>query len=367
MGALTYVVSSVVVLGVLIIVHELGHFLMARRMGVGVEKFAIGFGPSVWTKKIGETEYMVCAAPLGGFVKMVGDEEGAPGKNGEAAAEPAPDPEKSFNNKPVWRRLLIVSAGPLANLVFAGIVFSAVYMAGIYVPDTRIKAVAHDSAAGKAGLADGDRILVIDGRRIDDWGQLAEAISSSPGRKLRLIVEKAGGARAEMEVTPALEKAKTVFGETTFVGRIGISPDQVFRRYNPVKAVWLGFHKMYEIAVLTVMMMVKIFQNVVPSDTIGGPLMIFKMAGEQAQAGIVPLIMFMGVLSVNLGVLNFLPIPILDGGHVVFFLLEKALGRPVSARGREIAQQVGMALLISLMVFAFYNDISRFISDFGKK
>ncbi len=367
MGALTYVVSSVVVLGVLIIVHELGHFLMARRMGVGVEKFAIGFGPSVWSKKVGDTEYMICAAPLGGFVKMVGDEEGGSGKNGEAAAGPPPDPEKSFNNKPVWRRLLIVSAGPLANLVFAGLVFSTVYMAGIYVPDTKIKAVTHDSAARTAGLAEGDRILEIDGKTIDNWGQLAEAISSSPGRKVRLVVEKAGGARAELEVTPSLEKAKTVFGETTFVGRIGISPDQVFRRYNPVKAVWLGFHKMYEITALTVIMMVKIFQRIVPSDTIGGPLMIFKMAGEQAQAGIIPLIMFMGVLSVNLGILNFLPIPILDGGHILFFLIEKAMGRPISTRGREIAQQVGMALLISLMVFAFYNDITRFISDFGRK
>ena len=362
MGALTYVVSSVVVLGVLIIVHELGHFLMAVRMGVGVEKFSIGFGPTVWSKKVGETEYKLCAAPLGGYVKMVGDEE-----EGAENGAPPPNPEKSFNNKPVWRRLLVVSSGPLSNLIFAGLVFSAVYMAGIYIPDTKIKAVQHASAAQTAGLAAGDRIMEIDGKKIADWGELAEKISSSPGRKLRMVVEKAEGGKAEVDVTPALEQTKTIFGETTPVGRIGISPDQIFKRYNPVKAVGLGFHKMYDISVLTVTMIVKIFQKIIPSDTIGGPLMIFKIAGEQAQAGIIPLLMFMGVLSVNLGGLNFLPIPVLDGGHIVFLFLEKVMGRPISARGRELAQQVGMALLISLMVFAFYNDVSRFVSDFGRK
>jgi regulator of sigma E protease len=213
----------------------------------------------------------------------------------------------------------------------------------------------------------GDRIVEIDGAKIKDWGQLAETISASPGKKLHIVVERVGGARTEMDVTPVLEKSKTIFGETTPVGRIGISPDQIFKRYNPIEAVGLGFHKMYDISILTVMMIVKIFQKVVPADTIGGPLMIFKIAGDQAQAGILPLLMFMGVLSVNLGVLNFLPIPILDGGHIVFLALEKILGKPLSLRGREVAQQVGMFLLISLMVFAFYNDISRFIADFGKK
>jgi regulator of sigma E protease len=360
MGAITYVVASMVVLGVLIIVHETGHFLMARRMGVGVEKFAIGFGPTIWSKTIGETEYKLCAAPLGGYIKMVGDEEG------EDKPEIPPDPEKAFNNKPVWRRLLIIAAGPVSNLIFAGLIFSVVYMAGITIPDTKIKAIMHDSVAQTSGMTAGDRIVEIDGKKIKDWGQLAETISTSPGKKLHIVVERAG-ARAEMDVTPALEKSKTIFGETTPVGRIGISPDQIFKRYNPLEAGELGFHKMYEISVMTVMMIVKIFQKIVPADTIGGPLMIFKIAGDTAQAGIVPLLMFMGVLSVNLGVLNFLPIPILDGGHIVFLAIEKVLGRPLSLRGRELAQQVGMFLLISLMVFAFYNDISRFIADFGHK
>ncbi len=362
MGTLSYVFSALVVLGILIIVHELGHFLMALKMGVGVEKFSIGFGPQIWAKKIGETEYRLAAAPLGGYVKMVGDEEGEP----EEGAPP-PDPAKAFNKKPVWRRLLIVSAGPVSNLIFAALVFSVIYMVGITVPDTKIKVILKDSPAMGAGLVQGDRIVAVNGKKTDSWSHLADVISTSPGKPLLLSVEHEGGLRTDVSVTPVPDKAKTIFGETVAVGRIGISPDEVFKRYGPVESVALGFRKTYEVSYMTLMVIVKIFQKIVPADTIGGPLMIFKIAGDQAQAGIVPLLMFLGVLSVNLGILNFLPIPVLDGGHIVFFLIEGAIGKPVSLRGRELAQQVGLFLLISLMAFAFYNDISRFISDFGSK
>ncbi|MBI5177859.1 MAG: RIP metalloprotease RseP [Nitrospinae bacterium] len=359
---MTYLVSALIVLGVLIIVHEVGHFLMARRMGVGVEKFSIGFGPQLWSKKVGETEYRLALAPFGGYVKMVGDEEG----EAEEGAPPA-DPEKAFNKKPVWRRMLIVAAGPTANLLFAALVFGAIYAWGITVPDTKIKTVLKDSPAQAAGLTQGDRIVSIDGKAVEDWSHLADTISTSPGKPLKLAVDRADGTKVEITVIPAPDKAKTIFGETVAVGRIGISPDETFKRYNPVEAVALGFRKTYEVSYLTLMVIVKIFQKVVPAETIGGPLMIFKIAGDQAQAGIIPLLMFMGVLSVNLGILNFLPIPILDGGHIVFFIIEGIIRKPVSLRAREIAQQVGLFLLISLMAFAFYNDITRFIADFSKK
>lgn len=360
MTFLTYFVSAIVVLGALIIVHELGHFLMARRMGVGVEKFSIGFGPEIWSKKVGETLYRVAAAPLGGYIKMVGDEEEAPE---EGAA--SPDPEKAFNKKPVWRRLLIVSAGPFANLIFAGLVFSAVYMIGIHVPDTKIRTVLKDSVAQNAGFVADDRITAINGAPVENWGQMADVIAASAGKELKIAVERVGAGTLTLAVIPTSEKSKTIFGEEILVGRIGISPGEIFKRYNPFEALWLGFKKTWEVCVLTLMVIVKIFQNVVPADTIGGPLMIFKIAGDQAQAGILPLLMFMGVLSVNLGILNFLPIPVLDGGHIVFFLLEAVKGSPVSLRGREIAQQVGLFLLISLMAFTFYNDITRFLTNMG--
>lgn len=361
MSIVSYVFSALVVLGVLIIVHELGHFLAARWMGVGVEKFSIGFGPEIWSKKSGETLYRLAAAPFGGYVKMVGDEEGEP----EEGTPPA-DPAKAFNKKPVWRRLLIVSAGPVFNLVFAAMIFAVVYMAGINVPDTVIKSVMSNSAAQAAGLLADDRILSIDGAKIDNWSQLADIIAASPGKELAIAVNRPGQGETVIHVIPVPDKAKTIFGEEVSVGRVGIVPAEIFKRYNPIEAARMGTMKMVEVSKLTLMVIVKIFQKVVPADTIGGPLMIFKIAGDQAQAGIMPLIMFMGVLSVNLGVLNFLPIPVLDGGHIVFFIIEAIKGSPVSLRGREISQQVGIFLLISLMAFAFYNDISRFIAHVAK-
>ncbi len=361
MSIVSYVFSALVVLGVLIIVHELGHFLMARWMGVGVEKFSIGFGPEIWSKKSGDTLYRLAAAPFGGYVKMVGDEEGEP----EEGAPPV-DPAKAFNKKPVWRRLLIVSAGPVFNLIFASLVFALVYMVGINVPDTVIKSVMSKSAAQEAGLMPDDRIVNIDGAKIDSWSQLADTIAASPGKDLAIAVDRPGKGEMVIHVIPVPDKAKTIFGEEVSVGRVGIVPSEIFKRYNPFEAARMGTMKMVEVSKLTLMVIVKIFQKVVPADTIGGPLMIFKIAGDQAQAGIMPLIMFMGVLSVNLGVLNFLPIPVLDGGHLVFFLIEAVKGSPVSLRGRELSQQVGIFLLISLMAFAFYNDITRFIAHIAK-
>lgn len=349
---ITYVVSAVVVLGLLIIVHELGHFSVARMMGVGVEKFSIGFGKALWTKKIGETEYRLAWIPLGGYVKMVGDDE----EEDESKA----NQENAFNVKPVWRRFLIVAAGPVANLIFAAVVFAFVYMVGVNVPDTRIRRVLENSPAEKVGMSVGDRILEIDGTKIDGWGKLVELISDSPGKAITVSVEKEGGLIDEYVIVPESHEAKTIFGEDITVGRIGISPDEMFVRYNPFKAVYLGASKTVEVTYLIGLMIVKMVQGSVPAKEIGGPLMIFKVAGDQAQAGFIPLLMFIGVLSVNLGILNFLPIPILDGGHLAFFAVEAVIGKPVPAKGREIAQKVGMFLLVSLMAFAFYNDITRF-------
>ncbi len=349
------IVASIFVLGLLITVHEAGHFLMAKKMGVGVEKFSIGFGKPIYKKTSGETEYMVSWIPLGGYVKMVGDEE-----DGEEV--PQERKHLAYNHKPVWRRLLIVAAGPLSNLLFAAFLFAVVFMAGVQMPTTAIHKVLEDSPASSVGLVAGDIIEEIDGVEIADWNQLAELISKSPGKEISLTVRRTGGAVAHIKVTPDSKSAKTIFGEEIRTGRIGISPEMSIRHYNPFHAVYMGFMKTGEIIYLTGMVIVKIFQNVVPANTIGGPLMILKIAGDQAQAGLIPLIMFMAVLSVNLGVLNFLPIPILDGGHIFFLAIEAVKGSPVSLKGREIAQQVGMFLLILLMVFAFYNDISRFLA-----
>jgi len=351
-----YVLSAIFVLGILIVVHEWGHYWMARKMGVGVEKFSIGFGKAMWKKTIGETEFIVAWIPFGGYVKMVGDEEG------EDAPVPE-NPELSFNNKPVWRRTLIVLAGPMANLIFAALIFMSVYMIGVEMPDTKIKKVVAGSPAHGVGIMAGDRITEIDGKEVSSWAQLSEIIGGAPDKQLELTIQPETGSIRYVSVTPEAQSSKTIFGEEIRVGRIGISPDTVFKRYNPFTAAYLGTKKMIEIIYLTGMVIVKMVQQIVPANTIGGPLMIFKIAGDQAQAGLIPLLMFMGVLSVNLGFLNLLPVPILDGGHIMFFAIEAVKGGPVSMKGREIAQQVGIFLLISLMAFAFYNDITRFIAS----
>ncbi len=360
---ITYVISAIVVLGVLIIVHEYGHYWMARKMGVLVERFSIGFGREIWKKKVGETEYILAWIPFGGYVKMHGAEDDETLENaGQEESQITYDPQKAYNEKPIWKRLLIIAAGPVANLIFAAILFSFVYMVGIPMPDTKIREVLKDTPAQSIGLMAGDRILEIDGTKIKDWATLSEMIGSSPGKELDLLIERESGEIITKRVIPESKKSKTIFGEDIEVGRIGIAPGEVFTRYNPVTALYMGTLKAWEITYLTLLVIVKIFQNIVPADNIGGPLMIFKIAGEQAQAGIIPLIMFMAVLSVNLGILNFLPIPVLDGGHIVFLLMEALKGSPISVRAREVSQQVGLFLLISLMVFAFYNDISRFLS-----
>ncbi len=353
------ILASVFVLGILIIVHEFGHFWMARKMGVGVEIFSIGFGKAIYKRKIGETEFLVSWIPLGGYVKMIGDEEEEAGDEPQKHA----DPKLAYNNKPIWRRLLIVSAGPIANLLFAVFIFALVHMIGFEIPDTKIKNILENSPAERAGMVEGDRIVEIDEITITKWNELVETISKSPGRELTVKVERGGGTTTYLKITPATEVSKTIFGEKIEVGKVGISPDSIFIRYNPFEAVYLGAKKTWEIIYLTGLVVVKIFQNIVPADTIGGPLMIFKIAGDQAEAGLIPLLMFMGVLSVNLGILNLLPVPVLDGGHLVFLAIEAVKGSPISLKGREIAQQVGMFLLLMLMAFAFYNDITRFLTD----
>ena len=368
------ILASIFVLGVLIIVHEYGHYWMAIKMGVGVEKFSIGFGKELYKKQVGETEFRVAWIPFGGYVKMVGDEEDySPAEangteNGEAGEaeqeEPAKpvDPEKAFNQKPVWRRFLIVAAGPVANLLFAIFIFALVFMIGVDTPDTRIKQVIAGSPAMAAGVMEGDRIIEINGEEILSWGELAEYIGESPDEPLSLTLQMDDGSIRYVTVTPEAQSAKTIFGEDIRVGRIGITPDHTLVRQNPIKAIGLGFTKTWEIIHLTGLVVVKMFQSVVPADTIGGPLMIFKVAGDKASEGPTALLVFMAVLSVNLGILNLLPIPVLDGGHILFMMIETLKGSPLSIRGREIAQQVGMFLLISLMAFAFYNDITRFLT-----
>jgi len=344
------ILSAVLALGILIFVHELGHFLVARQLGVGVEKFSLGFGPKLVATQRGETEYRISAIPLGGYVKLAG----------ENPDEECADPEKSFSLKPVWTRLAVVLAGPTFNLLFAAVLYVVVFMVGVPVMTTEISGVAPGSSAQQAGLQKGDRLLAVGDVQVREWDELADIIHKSAGKPLDFKVLR-GDQEFQVRITPRADSVKNLFGEQILVGRIGIEASGKFitKRYNPLAAIGKGLERTWAIIMLTLQSIVKIISRVIPASTIGGPILIFQMAGETARMGIVSLIHFVALLSINLGILNLLPIPVLDGGHITFFVLEAIKGKPISLRKREVAQQVGLVLLISLMVFAFYNDLVR--------
>ena len=355
------IISVVILLGVLIFVHELGHFLMAKRAGVGVMKFSLGFGPRVIGKKIGETEYLLSLIPLGGYVKLLGE---SPGE--ELSAE---EMKKSFMQQPVLKRIGIVAAGPSFNLLLAIAIFTMVNMIGLPVLTAEIGNLQPDSPALGAGMKSGDKVVDIDGRAVTKWDELSEAISQSNGKSLLITVHR-DDRPVSLTVIPTLMKTTNPFGETVEAYKIGISPlpRTVIERQNPLSAFARGLRQTWMISKLTVISIVKMLQGVVSPKTMGGPILIAQIAGAQVREGIIPFILFMAMLSINLAILNLLPVPVLDGGHLLFYLIEMATGREVNLRWREKAQQIGFVLLILLMVFVFMMDIDRLnikmINDF---
>jgi len=349
------IVSVIILLGVLIFVHELGHFLVAKWSGVGVLKFSLGFGPRLLGRKIGETEYVLSAIPLGGYVKMLGESEDEEGLS--------PDDEKrSFLKQPVFKRIAIVAAGPLFNFLFAILAFAVVYAVGVPVSTSMIGVVQEGGAAFETGVRSGDVITAINDAQVSRWSELASAVGESKGEQLKIRIDR-GSRVFDIYVTPQPVKSKNVFGEEIDTYRIGvgISDETVMEKKGPIGALSAGTQQTWGWTKLTCLGMVKILQGVVSPKELGGPILIAQMAGSQVRKGLVPFIFLMAVLSVNLGVLNLLPVPVLDGGHIAFFLIEAATGRAVTMRWREIAQQVGFFLLILLMIFVFYNDIARIL------
>jgi regulator of sigma E protease len=353
----TSVVAAIVVLGLLIFVHELGHFLACKRVGVGVLKFSLGFGPTLLSRKVGETEYCIAAIPLGGYVKMIGQEDDGSEPDPVLAAQP-----NSFSQKPLWARALIVVAGPLGNLIFAAFLLALLFATGVPVLTSTVGSVSEGMPAAKAGIQAGDEIVAVGGEPITRWEELSKAVRASEGAPVEVVVKR-GDEQWPVTLTPERTEGKTLFGEPIPIYVIGVGQSDKFitERSNPIAAVWLGIQRTAELVGLTVLTLVKLFQGVVSASTVGGPLTIMTEAGKQAHNGFAALAFFMALLSVNLGVLNLLPIPILDGGHLLFMGVEKVLGRPMEIRHREIAQQVGMFLLISLMGFALYNDLHRLV------
>ncbi len=361
---MTTLIASAIVFGFLIIVHEIGHLCLAKLCGVRVERFSVGFGPKVFGRTIGGTEYIVSAFPLGGYVKMTGEH---PEEAGEKTEE-APKMGDSFNEKPPWMRMLVVVAGPLFNLAAAVAILVAVFMTGVPVLQPVVGGVQAGFPADEAGLRKGDRVVEVGGRPIAEWDTMTEVIHGSAGKSLTAVIER-DGRQLSVKLTPRASTVRNLFGEESSVGLIGISPsgETVSRRYPVDAALVMGVRRTGEIVALTVVGIVKIFQRVIPADEIGGPLMIIQMAGEQARGGAMNLAILIAFLSVNLGVINLFPIPILDGGLLIFLLIEMVRRKPLSARQREVIQQIGLVLLISLFLFASYNDIFRLVSRYNLK
>lgn len=439
---------AILLLGVLIFVHELGHFIFAKWVGIKVLKFSLGFGPRLIGKTVGETEYLVSAVPLGGYVKMLGQSD-----TPEEEDEVIPEEEKhrAYNVQPVWKRFTVIVSGPLFNLFFAALVFTLIFISGVPAARPDVGKISEDSparAAGlatgdrileingvatqswddvdsavegsggkpllmrvkrgdqvetasvtpvkkngrnlfgeiregwdigisplvlplvgdvmkgsraeKAGLNRGDRILEIDGKALTTWQDMTDIIHGSPEKSLKFVVQRGTG-EVRFAISPEKKSVKTPDGKAKEIGLIGISPmaNDFTRRFNLPSAITRGVGKSWEMSVLTIVSIFKLFQRIIPADTIGGPIMIFQMAGQQAAQGALSFFTFMAIISVNLGVLNLLPIPVLDGGHLLFLGIEAVRHKPLSEKVVLIAQKAGIAILASLMLFALYNDITR--------
>jgi regulator of sigma E protease len=357
---LTTIVATGIVLGILIFVHELGHFILGKKLGVKILKFSLGFGPRLIGKKIGETEYQIAVFPLGGFVKPLGEDPTEEIKKEEY--------HRSYWAQPIWKRALIVVAGPFFNFFLAVVLFSTINLFGIPYYPPKIGAVTPGLPAEQSGLKKGDAVLSIDGEQVKKWDDLSSIIRNSNGKQL-LFKVKRDHEVLEIQVTPKASGQKNLFGEETQVFVIGITPaDEILvQKVGPFEAIGKGLSQTWFGIKLTVVSIIKLIERVIPAKTIGGPILIAQMAGEQAKRGLLSLVLFTAILSINLGVINLFPIPILDGGHFLFLSLEAILRKPLSIRKMEIAQQIGLIFIILLMLFAFYNDLIRLFSPEGFK
>lgn len=467
---LTSIVAAAFILALLIIVHEAGHFVVAKRLGVRVLRFSIGYPPKIWGIRRGETEYAVGATPFGGYVRMLGEEVGeeprsdemrnyvreialdvleaahnrgwklnskdseteivalarelggngagatqiqggelavvrqVPAVQANAAAligrELAPEEAvvmeeigrlnsleqaqksiaehptgpvlRSFQNRAfptqhLWKRFAIVLAGPASNILFAPILMTIVFLYGVPMLLPLIGEVQPNLPAYAAGLRAGDRILSVDGHAVESWNDFSLAVKTSQGAPLKIGIQRgtgAGAARETLTIRPERKDEQTVYGNKVPTWIIGVMPQKSFvtRRFGPIDAVEHGVLSTVDMAGTLVVGIWQIVDGSTPvRQALGGPIMIAQMAGQEAREGFPDFMMFTVMLSLELGIINLLPVPLLDGGHLLFFACEAVRGKPLQLRTREVALQVGLFLLVALMAFVIFNDISRIV------
>jgi regulator of sigma E protease len=365
-GLVGYVVPFLFVLTIVVFFHELGHFLMARLCGIKVLVFSIGFGPEIagFNDRYG-TRWKISAVPLGGYVKFFGDDNAASVPD-QAAASAMTDAERkdSFMFQPVGSRAAVVAAGPIANFVLAIAIFAAIFMTvGKQTTSARVDTVQPASAAEAAGFKPGDLVTAINGEKIESFSDMQRIVSISAGETLSIDVDR-GGAPINLKATPQLKELKDNFGNVHRLGVLGISRsmspgDIKTEKAGPLRAIVMGAQETWFVVDRTLAYIGGVFVGREAADQLGGPIRIAQVSGQVATAGFTALIHLTAVLSVSIGLLNLFPIPLLDGGHLLFYAIETIRGRPLSERAQEVGFRIGLAVVVMLMIFATFNDILR--------
>jgi len=365
-GLIGYVVPFLFVLTIVVFFHELGHFLMARLCGIKVLVFSIGFGPEIagFNDRYG-TRWKISAVPLGGYVKFFGDDNAASVPDQAAAASMSDaDRKDSFMFQPVGSRAAVVAAGPIANFILAIAIFAAIFMTvGKQTTSARVDTVQPASAAEAAGFKPGDLVTAINGEKIESFSDMQRIVSISAGETLSIDVDR-GGAPINLKAAPQLKELKDNFGNVHRLGVLGISRsmspgDIKTEKAGPLRAIVMGAQETWFVVDRTLAYIGGVFVGREAADQLGGPIRIAQVSGQVATAGFTALIHLTAVLSVSIGLLNLFPIPLLDGGHLLFYAIETIRGRPLSERAQEVGFRIGLAVVVMLMIFATFNDILR--------
>jgi len=365
-----YIVPFLFVLTIVVFFHELGHFLMARWCGIKVLVFSIGFGPEIagFNDRYG-TRWKISAVPLGGYVKFFGDENAASAPDHAAVATMTEAERRdSFVFQPVRSRAAVVAAGPIANFLLAIAIFAAIFMTvGKQTTSARVDTVQPGSAAQTAGFQPGDLVLTINGEKIESFSDMQRIVSISAGEPLAIEVER-GNAQITLKAVPQLKELKDNFGNVHRLGVLGISRsmapgDIKTEKAGPVRAIVMGAQETWFVVDRTLAYITGVFAGREAADQLGGPIRIAQVSGQVATAGFAALFHLTAVLSVSIGLLNLFPIPLLDGGHLLFYVIETIRGRPLSERAQELGFRIGLAIVLMLMIFATFNDILHLASS----
>ncbi|MDJ0512640.1 MAG: RIP metalloprotease RseP [Methyloceanibacter sp.] len=360
---LGYLIPFLFILTIVVFVHEMGHFLVARWCGVGVKAFSIGFGPEIFgfNDRHG-TRWRFAWIPLGGYVKFIDDENAASAGQKSLESMPEADRAKTFQGKSLGQRAAIVAAGPIANFIFAILIFTAVFsIFGERITAPRVDGINPGSAAERAGFKPGDLITNIDGTSISNFSEMQRIVATSPDRELRFVVDRDGSA-IDLTATPERKEITDRFGNTFKIGLLGIqrsaSPDDwTLERHDPATAFVMGVKECYFVVSRSLGYLYDVIKGREDADQLGGPLRIAQVSGQVATAGFLALLNLAAIISVSIGLINLFPIPMLDGGHLLFYAIEAVRGKPLSESTQEIGFRIGLALVLMLMIFATWNDL----------